>query len=192
MGLLNQGARAVSDAAYSELSIDPTEKRSGVPELLIEEHKLNCLYKGHFDYTWTPPTDITYIVERKAWDDFFASLSEIEEVNNVKVAKLVRQLWLGRSKGFDVTLLLEGLPWVNPDGTVRDRKWKRSSVDAMLLRFSLMGVRIMVAKSYVQSALWIATLFKATHDVSKLWPTPPLDVAPVPMLPIVWEGGGRM
>lgn len=173
---------------YDELHITGNEKRSGVPQLLVEEHGLPVVFGGMFDYRWSAH-GVEYIVERKAWDDFFNSLMEAEEVNNVKVAKLVRQLWQARSKGADTTLLLEGLPWVNPDGTVRDRKWMRSSVDAMLLRFSLMGVRIMVAKNHVQSALWIATLFKASYDMSKLWPCPPLDVAPVPLLPIMWEGG---
>lgn len=162
-----------------------------VPKLLAEEYGLPITIKNNAtpDYLWTP-FDRTYWIESKTWDDFFNSLNDTEIVNDRKVAKVVRQLWTAVRSGADTTLLLEGLPWVNSDGTIRDRKWRESAIDAMLLRLTFRGVsRILLSASAEKSALHIATVYKISHENGTLWPLDALPYTPLPALPLPWIKG---
>src|SRR3990167_1994298 len=112
------------------LMVDYRERRSGVPEALERAGFLVEYKKQEADYAWS---DSRWWVERKTWEDFFNSLNETEVVNEAKVSKLVRQLYKAKSGGADCTLIVEGLPFVNSDGTILDRRWKRSSIDPLLV-----------------------------------------------------------
>lgn len=169
------------------IEIDHRQIRGGVPELLREVQKLPVVIKNNAtpDYIWNTGQR-QYWVEQKTWDDWFDSCNGVEVVNDKKVMKVVRQLWTAIRSGADTTLLLEGIPWVNNDGSIRDRRWKESSVDAILLRISMRGVRPLFSKDPEKSALTIATLYHITHEVGTVWPADALPFTPIPALPVPW------
>ena len=177
------------------IETDHRQRPGRVPDLLLEMG-LPVVIKNNAtpDYLWTPEPkshqDLWHLggywIEQKTWSDFFDSCNGTETINGKKVMKVVRQLWVAKKSGAHVTLLLEGIPWVNKDGTVRDRRWKESAVDAVLLRLSRRGVEILLSPSPEKSAQTIATLYKIDHEVGTVWPTDALAYTPLPALPIAW------
>ena len=169
------------------IETDHRQRPGRVPDLLLELG-LPVVIKNNqtADYFWHVGPDRNYWIEQKTWSDFFDSCNGTETINGKKVMKVVRQLWVAKKSGAHVTLLLEGIPWVNKDGTVRDRRWKESAVDAVLLRLSRRGVEILLSPSPEKSAQTIATLYKIDHEVGTVWPTDALEYTPLPALPIAW------
>jgi len=170
------------------LMVDYRERRSGVPEALERAGFLVEYKQQEADYAWS---DSRWWVERKTWEDFFNSLNETEVVNEAKVSKLVRQLYKAKSGGADCTLIVEGLPFVNSDGTILDRRWKRSSIDPLLVRLSLRGVRIMFTRDAHNTAIAIGLLYRLTHEHSTVWPSPALDYVLVPTPSVPWITNAR-
>lgn len=170
-----------------DIEVDHRQVRGHTPQFLTELG-LPVVIKNNAtpDYHWTVG-ERSYWIEQKTWSDFFDSCNGTEVVNGRKVMKVVRQLWVAKQSGAHVTLLLEGIPWVNKDGTVRDRRWKESAVDAVLLRIQRRGeISILVTPDPNKSALTIATLYKIDHEDSKVWPADALPYTPLPMLPVPW------
>ena len=169
------------------IEVDHRQRPGGVPDLLIELGMPVVIHNNATpDYFWTAPDGRSYWIEQKTWSDWFDSCNGTEIVNGKKVMKVVRQLWVAAKSGAHVTLLLEGIPWVNKDGTIRDRRWKESAVDTILLRLSRRGVEVLLSPDPPKSATTIATLYRIDHEIGTVWPTDALPYTPLPALPLPW------